>query len=265
MLLPNNISNDLSKTYNHTFFENHKNNLTIYKLFASYLKNKITNITDYGCGHGLLVECLILEGIDAYGLEGSESAKSVWNENNLDKYQIMDFTKEIDKLLIPNTEYVITTEVAEHIKPEYAENFIKLLLVNNPKGVYFGSATVMQDLNQNPTHVNEQSFIYWINLFNKYDYDIDIKETYELKKLFGDNIKDFMHSWWYPKNLFVLKPKKDLKIDFLDIDEINYIPDLKSANPLMNIVIRRDFLEYSHIILSKYLEYTQNKKLFKII
>jgi hypothetical protein len=260
MIVPNEIKDDLKETYTQKFFNIHKQYLPSYKKLAEYLKNKVTSITDYGCGHGLLVECLINENVDAYGLEGSDSAKEIWNKENFNKYQIYDFTKDDNIYIIPKTEYVISTEVAEHLDKKYAEKFIKNLLVNDPKLVFFGAATVFQDRGQNPSHINEQPFMYWVNLFNNYGYDIDLKETYELKRFFGENIKLFINCWWYPKNMFVFKKKLEIILDFLNITDITYIPKLNPEDNIFNILITRDRHEYTSIILYKYIEYIKTIK-----
>lgn len=259
MFVPNEINEDLTKTYNEDFFKKHEQFLPSYKKFAEYLKDKVTSITDYGCGHGLLVKCLLEENIDAYGLEGSETAQIMWDKKYSDKYKIFDFTKEDNQNTIPKTEYVITTEVAEHLDEKYAEKFIANLLINEPKTVYFCAATKFQDLDNNPSHVNEQPFAYWIGLFTKFNYDIDLKETYELKKFFGENIKLFISCWWYPKNMFVFKKKSDLIINFLHIPDITFIPLLNTDNKIFNLVITRDRHEYTTIMLHKYIEYLGKK------
>ncbi len=254
MIVPNEINEDLSKTYNKDFFDKHKQYMPCYIEFAKYLKTKVTSITDYGCGHGQLVDCLLQEDIDAYGLEGSTEAAFMWKEEYLNKYKITDFTKENQE--IPETEYVISTEVAEHLHSEYAEQFVKYLVTHNPKGVFFGAATVFQDFNTNPSHVNEQPFVYWINIFNKFGYDVDIKETYELKRFFGSKGELFTPCWWYSKNMFVFKKISEIKgSDFNNIKDILYIQDVRSHRNIFNIMMARDKYEYMSIILDKYIKY----------
>ena len=259
MQIPKSNQESLEKTYGKDFFLEHSKNIDCYDLLAKYLKTRVTSITDYGCGHGLLVDCLIKNGVDAYGLEGSVSAKEMWSVENINRFKIIDFTKS-DKDIF-NTEYVITTEVAEHLPPESAESFVQLLVQNQPKNVFFGAATFFQDIGKNQSHVNEQPIGYWVNIFNKYGYDIDIVECYNLKKFFTENIKQFIKCWWYPKNMIVLTKKENININEIKkIDHINLQPRTFEAcgnNVILYIIFYRDFLEYSNLILMKYLEYTK--------
>ena len=75
--IPTKISSNLSETYDEKFFSDHLKNNQSYEKLSEYLKTKTNSITEFGCGHGLLVENLIKIGVDAYGLECSESAKSM--------------------------------------------------------------------------------------------------------------------------------------------------------------------------------------------
>ena len=261
MQCPSEVYKDLSETYSENFFKEHHRHLECYQKIAEYLKNKVTSITDFGCGHGYLVECLIKNGISAFGVEGSESAQKIWPKDSL-SYSIVDFTKEVIFDELPKTEYIISTEVAEHLPVEFAEKFIQILLHNNPKKIYFSAATVFQDQGKNPSHFNERPLIYWVKIFNKYGYDIDIEESLQIKLFFNNNINMFSSCWWYPKNLIVFTKYETINKDNLqNIDFINFIPKYNCADIVTDIIFQRDYNEYSNIILIKYLEYTQNKKL----
>ena len=261
MHCPDEVKTKLSETYSEDFFKEHHKNLQCYEKIAEYLKKKVTSITDFGCGHGYLIECLIKQGINAFGVEGSESAKNIWPKDSL-SYSIVDFTKEFSLNDLPKTEYIISTEVAEHLPSEFAEKFIQILLYNNPKKIFFSAATVYQDCGNNPSHVNEKPLTYWVKLFNDKGYDIDIDESFQIKQFFNNNFNLFKTCWWYPKNLIVFTKNELIdKSNLPNLDYFNFIPKYNCDNNILDIIFQRDYYEYSNLILIKYLEYTQNKKL----
>ncbi len=246
----------LATTYTKNFFESHANLLISYEMLSKYLKTKVTSITDFGCGCGLLVECLLKQGIEAFGIDGSVGAKDTWNIDHLSQYSILDFTQELSVTDIPRTEYTISTEVAEHLDAKYARNFIKYLTIHKPKNVYFGAATPYQDHGINPTHVNEQPFEYWVKIFNEFGYDIDIKETHDLKVFFGQNINSFVKGWWYVKNMFVFKKIAEINAsDFIDLGQALYYPIINMNSPTSQLIFERDRYEYVSLIMLKYLIY----------
>ena len=64
--------------------------------------------------------------------------------------------------------------------------------------------------------------------------------------------------------MLVFTKKENIQLEQLKaLDYINLQPKLYTTcgnNIIFNIMFYRDYLEYSHLILMKYLEQTQNKK-----
>ena len=116
------------------------------------------------------------------------------------------------EVVIEQTEIVTSFEVAEHIPKKSANAFIELLTSHNPKVIFFGAATANQDLGRNPSHVNENTFAYWIGKFDNNGYIVDWAKTAKLKHSlvsdqdFKNNMK---HAWWYPKNMLVFVPSSN--------------------------------------------------------
>lgn len=179
--------------YSEDFFRQHEENAPIYPAIASILGNFVVrdgllgqketpfSTLDVGCGHGLLVEAWRDYGIKSYGVEGSVSAKSMWPEQYQNEfYQVLDL-READSSNLPKTEVVMTFEVAEHLPEESASRFVELLVSHNPAYVFFGAATINQDLGKNPSHLNENTFSYWINHFYSNGYIPDLVATARIR------------------------------------------------------------------------------------
>jgi hypothetical protein len=176
------------------------------RLLRKFMPDPDSSIVDVGCGSGLLVSALRDTGQTAYCLEGSVEAKEMWPERFSSYYHIVDLTSKAATDVMPTTDYVSTFEVAEHLAPEHADRFVALLTQYKPKLVFFGAATEFQDRGQNPTHVNENSFAYWIAKFKESGYALDLTKSATLRhELLGDKTlqKRFNRAWWWPKNVLV--------------------------------------------------------------
>jgi 2-polyprenyl-3-methyl-5-hydroxy-6-metoxy-1,4-benzoquinol methylase len=211
--------------YDADFFSQHLDNADVYPLLVTMIGNTLldwgvaTNsppfsVVDVGCGHGLLVEAWRSAGVaDSYCLEGSPFSKPMWpkQEGIQDKYyQIQDLTEEAAITAMPRTNLVTSFEVAEHLPEDRANHFVYLLTMHGPDVVVFGAATIDQDGPRNPTHVNENSFDYWIEKFENSRYLVDLAATAILRHRlvaavvtnpeFKKYTKDAL---LYPKNLLV--------------------------------------------------------------
>ena len=130
---------------------------------------------DVGCGTGVLMQVLVSKGVDAFGLEYSESALDFCKNRGLDvdKFDLTAGRYE------SNTEYdlCVSTEVAEHIHEEFADRLIELI-TNASKQVLFTAATPGQG--GGVDHVNEQPHGYWIEKFELkgFIYDRELSDGY---------------------------------------------------------------------------------------
>jgi hypothetical protein len=202
------ILDDGSVGYDSKFFSDALKTADIQPAFARLLRSFMPtgSIVDVGCGSGLLVSALRDTGQTAHCLEGSREASEMWPEAFSSYYHIVDLTSKAATEVMPKTDYVSTFEVAEYLAPEHADTFVALLTQHKPKLVFFGAATEFQARGQNPTHVNENSFSYWIAKFKESGYALDLTRTGVLRlRLLNDKMlqKRFDRAWWWPKNVLV--------------------------------------------------------------
>ena len=254
VILPND-DEKLEDMYSTDFFESHLNLIDSYETLANYIKvnhSTLHSVLDIGCGHGLFVESLRQRGFMSYGIEGSISAMNMWPQKYKDSYQVLDLRKNVHSD-IPKTDIVICTEVAEHLPKDKAEHLISIIVTNDPEYIYFSAATYYQDMGQNPGHINEQPFVYWLNIFNKCGYCIDVENTHKLKVYMITNIQHFVSSWWYPKNLFILKKGEGFVHN--KMEDFDYNIDLselfKNSAPIDQIIHYRDFMEFKYCLLKQ--------------
>lgn len=172
----------------------------------SKLNDNSISVIDVGCGHGLLVEAFRSLGVNnSYGIDGSENAAPIWPEKYVaDFYKVKDLRSPETRHFMPKTDFVTSFEVAEHLPEESAADFVQLLSTHRPNKIYFGAATEWQDQGQNPSHVNEQPLLYWVEKFRLQDYEIDVASTTKQRHFLMRHAKfNLEQGWWYPKNLLV--------------------------------------------------------------
>ena len=204
--------------YSQAFFEQHRQQAAIYSTLAHAIRAvlgiTLRDTVDVGCGHGLLVEAWRSLEVESFGIEGSANAVSMWPTQFVAKYyQVQDLTTATAHV-VPKTDLVTTFEVAEHLPPEKAGHFVSLLTSHSPKAVVFGAATPFQDQGKNPSHVNENTFAYWIEHFRDHGYIVDWAKTAKLRHvlLSEDMMKQhFANCWWYPKNTLIFVPRSQEK------------------------------------------------------
>jgi hypothetical protein len=152
---------------------------------------------DLGSGGGALVRGLLARGVDAYGVEGSESGVA------LTPGKILHHDLRIPLQLGYRFDLVTCFDTAEHIEEEFAEVFAaSVVRCVSPTGVVvFGAAGEGQD---GHGHVNCQHPCYWMERLIGLTVDPILSE--HVRRLVKSNS---IHSsvWWVAKNLFVLRPR----------------------------------------------------------
>ena len=209
--------------YDKTFFDQHRKNAAEYIPLVQVLSEFVlqatgsplaeVSILDVGCGHGLLVEAWRNAGVpNSFCIEGSSEASHIWPpQHSQEFYVVQDLEAATAHASVQPTDVVTTFEVAEHIRPEEAGHFVELLTLHHPRLVFFGAATPFQDRGKNPSHVNENTFEFWIEKFDSRGYHVDWTKTAKAKHaLMTLPNRGFSHmtAWWYPKNLLIFAPDK---------------------------------------------------------
>ena len=211
--------------YTQEFFEEHRKNQGVYPLLVQAMWDTIRSfspndrgsgrgdfsVLDVGCGHGLLVEAWRRAGTtESHCMEGSEEAAPMWPAANRTRYyQVVDLAGEEAPLRVPPTDVVTSFEVAEHLPESRATAFVGLMVQHKPAWVFFGAATVFQDLGKNPSHVNERPLTYWVEKFREHQYVLHPWETLRLRLALlqvGEGATEVLQAWWYPKNALVFVP-----------------------------------------------------------
>jgi 2-polyprenyl-3-methyl-5-hydroxy-6-metoxy-1,4-benzoquinol methylase len=98
-------------------------------------KNKL--ILDVGCGNGWLVNKLLEEGYNAFGIDASHTGINQANKINEERYFVQDINSEKLPLELENKKFeiIISTEVIEHLyNPRKYINFCKSVLMKNGGG-----------------------------------------------------------------------------------------------------------------------------------
>jgi SAM-dependent methyltransferase len=216
----------MEKTYKPKFYSS-RHSITLYsaetiiKIVDELVHPKC--VVDVGCGVGTWLNVFERTGAtDILGIEGywvTDEAMVI----PLDKLKKANLEQRID---IGRTfDLAISLEVAEHIKEEFAEQFVENLVKLAPV-VLFSAAIPLQG---GKYHVNEQWPEYWKEKFEKHNYTI-------LDCIRPRIWNDEKIEMWYAQNSFI----------YIDNDELNKYPSMekyKSEIPMLSLVHPR-FYQY---------------------
>lgn len=147
--------NPLEEIYPNRFFSR-RNSLNWRAKFVCEAVRDVlapVSVIDVGCAIGDLVKRFLALGIDAYGLEGSRGCLP-YLEVESDRVFIEDLRLPID---VGRYDLAICFEVAEHIEPEYADQFLANLTGMSDR-VLMSAAPPFQGGHY---HVNCQPQEYW--------------------------------------------------------------------------------------------------------
>jgi SAM-dependent methyltransferase len=173
------------------------------------------SVLDVGCGTGSWLKIIQDYGIDdILGVDGiiSDSTKMY-----IDKSKVIE--KDLNSAFDLNRKFdlVICLEVAEHLLPSSAEQFIESLTRHSDL-ILFSAAIPFQG-GQN--HLNERwTKDYWIDIFKLFNYyPIDL-----LRTQIWNNSK--IH-WWYRQNIVLFANISFKKFELPKIEFNNYVhPEL---------------------------------------
>jgi len=140
-------------------------NIDIQALIYAKETWNVKSMIDIGCGTGGQVFEAAKLGMHAYGVDGTSDLPKSDNFQQVD-YRINSSRFELDFDLGWSVEFV--EHVEEKCIPIFMKDFRKckrVILTAAPP--FWGGKN----------HVNEQSEIYWVNVFQQFGFDINLEET----------------------------------------------------------------------------------------
>jgi len=164
---------------------------------------KIRRIVDMGCAAGHWIAAFLRSGVDAFGVEGSHTARPflLCPENRVIFTDLRKRLKLPPRFIGDGVDLVLSLEVAEHIEARYARVFVKNLVMCQPRWIVMTAAPPGQG---GTYHMNEQPPEYWRDLLANVGYQSD-PSTHTLLTRFVEEAKGRgVHiPFWMPKNLLV--------------------------------------------------------------
>ena len=189
---------NLSEFYDECFYDHQvAESIRSARIYLTFLWQFLQpgSVLDVGCGRGAwLKACHELGSNRLLGLDGD------WNKQSLMIDSAIDFRSINlnEPFTVPErVELAMSLEVAEHLEPSAAPQFIKSLAA--PADVVLFSAAYPKQGGTN--HINEQPHTYWAQLFAEHDFmPFDL-----FRPVFWGNEQV---CFWYRQNVF-LYIKKD--------------------------------------------------------
>ena len=189
---------------------------TVVVPFVLELFPAIHSVVDFGCGLGTWLKAFKDAGVkEILGLDGP------WNDKDLlykfiqeNEFKCVDLEKPIQLSKI--YDLVISLEVAEHLREEFADTFVQSL-VDAGKIILFSAATPGQ---KGFKHVNEQWPAYWVNKFRQHGY-----KSYDVIR---EKIWNYPEvETWYKQNMFLVV-HHSIKMNYEETDILPRVhPDTK--------------------------------------
>jgi SAM-dependent methyltransferase len=124
------------------------------------------SVVDLGCGTGAMLVDLQTRGVKVLGLEYSRSALKICQRRGLDVRE-HNIEAGSDITGLGRFDVAICAEVAEHVKPQFAENLVRELTTLSDQ-IVFTAAVPGQG--GGVDHVNEQPNSYWIRKFARHGF-----------------------------------------------------------------------------------------------
>lgn len=125
-------------------------------------------VVDLGCGTGALLEALRSRKVRVAGLEYSDAALAYCKKRRLRVHKF-DIARHCLPKKLRRRDVALSFEVAEHLPPELADQFVNTLAAASDT-VVFSAATPGQG---GTDHVNEQPHEYWIDKMRALGFHLD--------------------------------------------------------------------------------------------
>jgi SAM-dependent methyltransferase len=196
---------DFDRIYNREWFMGHHALRDEYRAVANVIHDvfyhEVCSCIDVGCGMAFVIERLAELGWGAIGVDGSKLAIELAPESVRGRVSVCDLT--VPHALGREGEFglVICTEVAEHLRAEFADTLVSGVAGCMRSGgfVMWTAATPGQGGND---HVNEQPHEYWISRFEKRGLNLDKMRTGYIREQLAVACNG-MH--WFGRNTLVFK------------------------------------------------------------
>lgn len=169
------------------------------------------SVVDVGCGTGTWLKIFQEFGVqEILGIDGDYVDLSLLK---IDRNFFKSFDLEKELKLESKFDLAISLEVAEHLKYESSDIFVKSLCELSETIIF--SAAIINQGGQN--HINEQNPQFWIDIFQKNGYQIlDI-----LRPIFWDNKEiDF----WYRQNILLFTKNSNV------VNKLSKMPNFLGKN-----------------------------------
>jgi SAM-dependent methyltransferase len=174
------------------------------------------SVIDFGCGPGVILNTLLRITPDSKNVHACAIDYFAEARQYLDPrihFAKLDLSYYGEQDPLPNEflqpfEWIICTEVAEHLPKNVAYNFICMLVavVKNGGTIFFSAA---QPGDKGTGHVNEQPKQYWIDIWNQFgfknqkhdfeEYYLKARPKQKIDRLTGKRLPG------YARNLLVLR------------------------------------------------------------
>jgi GT2 family glycosyltransferase/2-polyprenyl-3-methyl-5-hydroxy-6-metoxy-1,4-benzoquinol methylase len=128
-------------------------------------------VLDVGCAMGFLVEAFRQRGVHAYGIDISEYAISQVIKDTQPFCRVASATEPLPSDFPNRYDLITCIEVLEHL-PEHDARIAITNMASKTECILFSSTP--HDFEE-PTHVNVQPVIYWLQLFAEHDFYPDLR------------------------------------------------------------------------------------------
>jgi len=158
-----------------------------------------SSVLDVGAGPGIYLLVFKAKGKEVLGIDGApESGRYL----HADDRRLVDLRERWDS----GEQYDLTLciEVAEHLKPEYAETLVATIAYNTKQYVFFSAARPNQG---GEGHYNEQTKEYWLDLFARYGFGLSGKNGRIMDSI--NHTMHYEHCHWLQWNGMLLERAND--------------------------------------------------------
>ena len=174
-------------------------------------KYKVKNMLDIGCGLGAMVDYALKNGINATGIDGDKTL-DIFNRSEFIFHDYTEGPLNIDSVY----DLGWCVEFLEHVEEQYLDNVF----------LTFSGCKVLCCTHALPGqggygHFNEQPPRYWLDIFDKYDFEFKLRESFHFRKISDmkevgqDSLKfktmeDYKNAYMKRTGMFFVNRKFDL-------------------------------------------------------